>query len=144
MPAGPAFISLNGLLCPSPAASENGRKLFDHIGSDLCKYIKINALHRFFLYLSTGPPLRIWSEMALKAGSAGRKNLGATSYAKSALQRSVSPIIQNILLPSRHKNTDLGALYFRKTASCSPARAFPQNIRSAHPAYLAVWPAGPL
>lgn len=41
------------------------------------------------------------------------KYLGAISFAKSALQGPVWPIIRNILLPSRHKNTDLGAIYFQ-------------------------------
>ena len=63
-----------------------------------------------------------------KTDSAGRKNLGAMSFAKSALQRSGWPILWNILLPSRLKNTDLGALGFRKTPLYRPARAFFQNI----------------
>ena len=63
-----------------------------------------------------------------KTDSAGRKNLGAMSFAKSALQRPGWPILRNILLPSRLKNTDLGALGFRKTPLYLPARAFFQNI----------------
>ena len=50
------------------------------------------------------------------------------SFAKSALQRSVWLIIQNIVLPSSLKDTDLGALGFRKTPLHRPARAFFQNI----------------
>ena len=54
--------------------------------------------------------------------------MGALSFAKSALQRPVWPIIRNILLPSHRKNTDLGALGFGKTPLYRPARAFFQNI----------------
>ena len=50
------------------------------------------------------------------------------SFAKSALQWPVWPIIRNLLLPSRLENTDLGALGFRKTPLYRPARAFFQNI----------------
>ena len=43
--------------------------------------------------------------------------MGAIGSAKSTLRRSVRPIIRNILLPSRHKNTDLGALSFQNELS---------------------------
>ena len=49
--------------------------------------------------------------------AADDKNLGAICFAKSALQRPVWPIIQNIILPSRHKNTDLRALSFSNRLS---------------------------
>ena len=39
------------------------------------------------------------------------------SFAKSVLQRTVWPIVRNILLPSRHKNTDLGAVPFQNELS---------------------------
>ena len=47
----------------------------------------------------------------------GQKNLGAICFAKSALHGPVWPIIRNILLPSRHKNTDLGAPSFQNRLS---------------------------
>ena len=49
--------------------------------------------------------------------AADDKNLGAICFAKSALQRPVWPIIWNIMLPSRHKDTDLRVLSFSNRLS---------------------------
>ena len=43
--------------------------------------------------------------------------MGAIGFVKSALQRPVWPIVRSLLLPSRHKNTDLGALSFQNELS---------------------------
>ena len=45
------------------------------------------------------------------------ENLRAASFAKSVLRQPVWPIIRNILLPSRHKNTDMGAPSFKNWLS---------------------------
>ena len=41
------------------------------------------------------------------------ENLGAICFGKPALRRPVWPIIRNILLPSPHKTTDLGAPFLQ-------------------------------
>ena len=57
-------------------------------------------------------------------------------FAKSALQRPVWPIIQNIMLPSRHKNTGLRALSFsiRLSIKLLNSHDTPRSVPALFPA----------
>ena len=62
-------------------------------------------------------PFLVGNNMTAKTGYGRQKDLGAICFEKSALHGPVWPIIRNILLPSRHKSTDLGVQSFQNRLS---------------------------